>query len=70
MTGPAAEPPVDRRGDECGALAAVWPIHFSVPLHALVLFCLTGVVWAVVNAAWGVWQRKYGAGSCFISWLV
>jgi hypothetical protein len=70
MGDPAAGPAAGSSGDECGPLAAIWPVHFSVPLHALVLFCLTGVVWAVFDAAWGIWQHKYGAGSCSASWLV
>lgn len=70
LADPSAGPALGSTGDECGALSAVWPIHFSVPLHTLVLFCLTGVVWAVLDAAWGIWQRNFGEGACFVSWLV
>lgn len=46
-------------------LRDVWPVHFSVPLHAVVLFCLTGMVWATLNAAGGLWQERFGEGTCF-----
>jgi hypothetical protein len=49
------------------SLSDVWPVHFSVSLHAVVLFCLTGMVWAVLNAAGGWWQERFGAGACLVA---
>jgi len=46
--------------------ANVWPSHFAAPLHAVVLFCGTGVLWAVLNSSWGLWQRRFGEYACLL----
>lgn len=47
--------------------ANVWPSHFGAPFHAIVLFCCTGVLWAVLNSFWGLWQRRFGEDACFLN---
>lgn len=44
----------------------VWPGHFRPAMHVVLLFCCTGVMWAVTSALWGIWQRRAGEGRCFI----
>jgi hypothetical protein len=45
----------------------VWPLHFTVVMHASVLLGATGAVWAVLNALWGQWQVRHGEAACFFN---
>jgi hypothetical protein len=43
----------------------VWPLQFTLVMHAGVLLGATGVVWAGLNAAWCQAQARLGEAACF-----